>query len=78
MAGKQMPTGRASAPFSAATVARRVLVVSMMSFGRPPLGVGSFTRSESSLPVDRSTTAPLIPVPPMSMPMAMDELIVKT
>src|SRR5690349_23223735 len=41
-----------------------------MSFGRPPSGVFTLSRSLTSSPVPRSTTAPLMPVPPMSMPIA--------
>ena len=41
-----------------------------MSSGSPPSGVATFTRSLTSSPVSTSTTAPLMPVPPMSMPIA--------
>jgi hypothetical protein len=41
-----------------------------MASGSPPSGVGFLMRSVRSSPDSTSTIAPLMPVPPMSMPTA--------
>src|SRR5215207_1018266 len=68
-AGKHTPRGSVL-PVAWSSSARSSSVASRMSAGRPPSGVATFLRSETSWPVSRSTIAPLMPVPPMSMPIA--------
>src|SRR5689334_12866574 len=63
-AGTVMPTGTPSAaplPTSSATT-------SATSWGWPPDGVSTRVRSAANSPVARSTGAPLMPLPPKSMP----------
>src|SRR3954469_448613 len=67
-AGKQTPTASPSASDPSASI---ILTTSATtSSGLPPSGVGTLVRSVTSSPVSTSTMAPLMPVPPMSMPMA--------
>ncbi|OIQ82877.1 hypothetical protein GALL_353380 [mine drainage metagenome] len=70
-AGKVTPTGvsagRSNEPTTCATVRATAA-------GVEGCGVGIRTRSAANAPVVRSTGAPLMPLPPMSIPNAMDVL----
>ncbi len=68
-AGKHTPSGVPAGTSPSASMI--CFTVATMSSGSPPCGVGSFTRSLFSSPVATSTMAPLMPVPPMSMPIAV-------
>jgi hypothetical protein len=66
-----------SSPVHSASLISRA-TTSATGSGVDGLGVRYFTRSVARSPFSRSTMAPLIPLPPMSTPKAVDVLILGT
>src|SRR5690606_5647233 len=68
IAGNATPSG--SCDSAASRLSSTSRTVSRTSAGRAPIGVGMRTRSESSVPCSRLTIPALMPVPPISTPIA--------
>ena len=66
-----------SSPVHSASLTSRA-TTSATASGVDGLGVRYFTRSVARSPLFRSTMAPLIPLPPMSTPNAVDEFLLGT
>ena len=66
-----------SSPVHSASLTSRA-TTSATASGVDGLGVRYFTRSVARSPLSRSTMAPLIPLPPMSTPNAVDDFLLGT